>query len=53
MVDRVAQFREIQEGLNEICYNDNFLQVINNVLTIQEKLPRMERTTLNKRLCMR
>ena len=31
MVDRVAQFREIQEGLNEICYNDNFLQVINNV----------------------
>ena len=31
MTSRVEQFREIQEGLNEICYNDNFLNVINNI----------------------
>ena len=31
MTDRVEQFREIQEGLNEVCYNDNFLHVINNI----------------------
>ena len=29
--DRVSQFREIQEGLNEISYNDNFLHVIGNI----------------------
>ena len=31
MTDRVSQFREIQEGLNEISYNDNFLHVIGNI----------------------
>ncbi len=31
MSDRIAQFREIQEGLNEICYTDNFLHVISNI----------------------
>ena len=31
MTDRVVQFREIQEGLNEICYTDNFLHVISNI----------------------
>ena len=31
MAGRVEQFREIQEGLDEICYNDNFLHVVNNI----------------------
>ena len=31
MVDRVSQFREIQEGLNEVSHTDNFLHVIGSI----------------------